>query len=39
MTQIELRFMEVVARQLPLITKELHEISEQLKQLNNGKNS
>lgn len=35
MTQIELRFMEVVVRQLPLITKELNKISEQLKVANN----
>ena len=33
MTQIELRYMEVVVHQLPLITKALQEIVESLKEL------
>lgn len=36
MTVIEMRFMEVVVRQLPLISKRLEEIVELLKQQNNG---
>lgn len=32
MTQIELRYMEVVVHQLPLITKALQEIAESLKE-------
>jgi len=39
MTIIEVRFMEAVVRQLPLISKRLEEIVELLKEIKDGTNS
>lgn len=39
MTVIEVRFMEVAVRQLPLISKRLEEIVELLKEIKDGTNS
>lgn len=39
MTVIEVRFMEVAIRQLPLISKRLEEIVELLKEIKDGNNT